>query len=61
MISDYERGRRTYSDAMAKRLSRTRKVNALGKDGAIIGFMESTVFTLGGAGCRYGIQGTKVA
>jgi ribosome-binding protein aMBF1 (putative translation factor) len=26
MISDYERGRRTYSDAMAKRLSRTLKV-----------------------------------
>ncbi len=27
MISDYERGRRTYSDAMAKRLSKTLKVN----------------------------------
>ena len=26
MVSDYERGRRTYSDAMAKRLSRTLKV-----------------------------------
>ncbi len=26
MISDYERGRRTYSDAMAKRLSKTLKV-----------------------------------
>ena len=27
MVSDYERGRRTYSDAMAKRLSKTLKVN----------------------------------
>lgn len=27
MISDYERGRRTYSDAMAKRLSETLEVN----------------------------------
>ena len=26
MVSDYERGRRTYSDAMAKRLSKTLKV-----------------------------------
>jgi ribosome-binding protein aMBF1 (putative translation factor) len=26
MISDYERGRRTYSDAMARRLSKTLKV-----------------------------------
>ena len=26
MISDYERGRRTYSDAMAKRLSKALKV-----------------------------------
>lgn len=26
MISDYERGRRTYSDDMAKRLSKTLKV-----------------------------------
>jgi len=27
MVSDYERGRRTYSDAMARRLSKTLKVN----------------------------------
>jgi ribosome-binding protein aMBF1 (putative translation factor) len=27
MVSDYERGRRSYSDAMAKRLSKTLKVN----------------------------------
>lgn len=27
MVSDYERGRRTYSDAMAKRLSKALKVN----------------------------------
>ena len=27
MISDYEHGRRTYSDAMAKRISNTLKVN----------------------------------
>jgi len=26
MVSDYENGRRTYSDAMAKRLSKTLKV-----------------------------------
>ena len=26
MVSDYERGRRTYSDAMAKRLSKTLKI-----------------------------------
>jgi ribosome-binding protein aMBF1 (putative translation factor) len=26
MVSDYERGRRTYSDAMAKRLSKTLNV-----------------------------------
>ena len=26
MVSDYERGRRTYSDAMAKRLGKTLKV-----------------------------------
>ncbi|RKX90342.1 MAG: hypothetical protein DRP70_00945 [Spirochaetes bacterium] len=27
MVSDYERGRRTYSDAMAKRISKTLSVN----------------------------------
>jgi len=27
MVSDYDNGRRTYSDAMAKRLSKTLKVN----------------------------------
>jgi hypothetical protein len=26
MVSDYERGRRTYSDAMAKRISQTLQV-----------------------------------
>ena len=26
MVSDYERGRRTYSDAMAKRLSKTLQI-----------------------------------